>query len=37
LAGLKDIEDEMSADYKRFLATKSLKFNMAYSEGFEAA
>ena len=37
LSGLKDIEDEMAADYKRFLATKSLKFNMAYSEGFEAA
>lgn len=33
--GLKELEAELSADYKRFLETKSLKFNLAYSEGFE--
>jgi predicted metal-dependent hydrolase len=30
------IEAEMEADYQRFSATKSLKFNLAYAEGFEA-
>lgn len=28
-------ERELSDDYKRFLSTKSLRFNLAYSEGFE--
>ena len=36
-ADIKQIEDEMEADYQRFTATKSLKFNLAYAEGFEAA
>jgi len=36
-AGIRQIEDEMEADYQRFTATKSLKFNLAYAEGFEAA
>jgi len=35
--GLQAIEDEMEADYQRFTRTKSLKFNLAYAEGFEAA
>ena len=34
--GLAAIEKELSDDLERFLATKSLKFNLAYSEGFEA-
>jgi predicted metal-dependent hydrolase len=37
LAGLQDIEDQMEADYQRFTKTKSLQFNLAYAEGFEAA
>lgn len=36
-AGLQKIEDQMEADYQRFTKTKSLKFNLAYAEGFEAA
>ena len=36
-AGLQAIEDEMEADYQRYTKTKSLKFNLAYAEGFEAA
>ena len=36
-ADIRQIEDEMEADYQRFTATKSLKFNLAYAEGFEAA
>ena len=36
-ADIRLIEDEMEADYQRFTATKSLKFNLAYAEGFEAA
>jgi uncharacterized protein len=32
---LPQLEKELADDYKRFLATKSLKFNLAYSEGFE--
>ncbi|MBE9539659.1 MAG: metal-dependent hydrolase [Proteobacteria bacterium] len=36
-SGLQEIEEQMAADYKRFLATKPLKFNLAYAEGFEAA
>ena len=37
LAGLQEIEDQMEADFRRFTKTKSLKFNLAYAEGFEAA
>ena len=36
LEGLREIEDQLAADYKRFTQTKSLKFNLAYAEGFEA-
>jgi predicted metal-dependent hydrolase len=32
---LKDFEEELSDDYKRWLLEKSLKFNCAYCEGFE--
>lgn len=35
-AGMKDIEQPYKDDYDRFLKTKSLRFNLAYSEGFEA-
>lgn len=35
-AGMLEIENEVKADYERFLKTKSLKFNVAYCEGFEA-
>ena len=34
--GLKALEEELDADYKRFTRTKSLRFNLAYAEGFEA-
>jgi predicted metal-dependent hydrolase len=34
--GLAEIEAEYAADYDRFLSTKSLRWNLAYSEGFEA-
>lgn len=34
--GLAEIEAEYAADYDRFLREKSLRFNLAYSEGFEA-
>jgi len=37
LEGLRAIEDQLEADYQRFTKTKSLKFNLAYAEGFEAA
>lgn len=37
LEGLRAIEARLEADYRRFTATKSLKFNLAYAEGFEAA
>ena len=37
LEGLRTIEEQMDADYQRFTRTKSLKFNLAYAEGFEAA
>jgi predicted metal-dependent hydrolase len=33
---LPDFEHELDADYRRFTETKSLKFNLAYAEGFEA-
>jgi predicted metal-dependent hydrolase len=34
--GLDALEKELSDDYKRFTRTKSLRFNLAYAEGFEA-
>lgn len=34
--GLEALEQELSDDYKRFTSTKSLRFNLAYAEGFEA-
>jgi predicted metal-dependent hydrolase len=34
--GLDALEKELSDDYKRFTNTKSLRFNLAYAEGFEA-
>ena len=34
--GLDALEQELSDDYKRFTSTKSLRFNLAYAEGFEA-
>jgi len=37
LEGLREIENQLEADYQRFTNTKSLKFNLAYAEGFEAA
>jgi predicted metal-dependent hydrolase len=30
------LEEEMSADYQRFSSEESLRFNLAYAEGFEA-
>jgi len=33
---LKELEAELDADYKRFTETRSLRFNLAYAEGFEA-
>lgn len=34
--GMLAIEKEYEADYERYLKDKSLRFNLAYSEGFEA-
>ena len=34
--GLAPLEQALSDDLERFLATKSLKFNLAYADGFEA-
>jgi predicted metal-dependent hydrolase len=34
--GMKPLEDRYEADYDRFLAKRSLHFNVGYSEGFEA-
>lgn len=34
--GLLEIEKEYERDYQNFLANRSLRFNCAYSEGFEA-
>lgn len=34
--GLTAFEKRLAGDYKRFFEKKSLKFNIAYSEGFEA-
>ena len=33
---LKVLEAKLSADFERFLKTRSLRYNLAYSEGFEA-
>ena len=33
---LRAIESDLEADYQRFSRTKSLRFNLAYAEGFEA-
>jgi predicted metal-dependent hydrolase len=35
--GLAAIEKTLDEDYRRFSETKSLRFNLAYAEGFEAA
>jgi predicted metal-dependent hydrolase len=35
-AELRAIEDALEADYQRFTHAKSLRFNVAYAEGFEA-
>lgn len=35
-AKLAEIEAELDAEYKRFTKEKSLRFNLAYAEGFEA-
>jgi predicted metal-dependent hydrolase len=34
--GMLALEQEYEADYERYLKTRSLRFNLAYSEGFEA-
>jgi predicted metal-dependent hydrolase len=34
--GLDALEKDLSDDYQRFSKTKSLRFNLAYAEGFEA-
>lgn len=34
-ARLRQLEEELSAEFKRFTKEKSLKFNLAYAEGFE--
>ncbi|BFM16371.1 hypothetical protein R50073_25540 [Maricurvus nonylphenolicus] len=34
---LAQAEDDLSSDYNRFSKSKSLKFNLAYAEGFESA
>ena len=34
--GLEALEKELSDDYKRFTRTRSVRFNLAYAEGFEA-
>lgn len=35
-AGLRELEAELDAEYKRFSREKSLRFNLAYAEGFES-
>ena len=35
-AAMRVLEDALEADYRRFSAEKSLRFNLAYAEGFEA-
>jgi predicted metal-dependent hydrolase len=34
--GLAQLEERLEADYQRFSRTRSLRFNLAYAEGFEA-
>jgi hypothetical protein len=34
--GLAELEAELAADYRRFSESRSLRFNLAYAEGFEA-
>lgn len=34
--GLAQFEEELASDYERFSRTKSLRWNLAYAEGFEA-
>lgn len=34
--GFEDLERELAADYQRFQRSRSLRFNLAYAEGFEA-
>jgi predicted metal-dependent hydrolase len=34
--GLKELEDMLANDYRRFSESSSLRFNLAYAEGFEA-
>jgi predicted metal-dependent hydrolase len=36
IAGLRELEAEVEADYQRYTRTKSLRWNLAYAEGFEA-
>ena len=33
---LREFEDELDADYRRFTQEKSMRWNLAYAEGFEA-
>lgn len=35
-AAMRALEDRLEADYRRFTAERSLAFNLAYAEGFEA-
>ncbi|MCP5032977.1 MAG: metal-dependent hydrolase [Actinomycetia bacterium] len=35
-AAMRDLEDRLDADYRRFSNEKSVAFNLAYGEGFEA-
>jgi len=35
-SGLAKLEEELAQDYERFSRTKSLRWNLAYAEGFEA-
>jgi predicted metal-dependent hydrolase len=37
MSKMRALEEKMDADYQRFTNTKSLRFNLAYAEGFEAA
>ena len=36
IEALKELEGAIEADYQRFTRSKSLRFNLAYAEGFEA-
>lgn len=35
-AALEELEERLAGEYKNFTKTKSLKFNLAYAEGFES-